>query len=390
MASMPRESEILFPPGARRPSPTYPTTEYPYGMYNGLQTPYSHDRVYGPAPFAASPEQHQQQQQHYGYVTPSQVYRELVLPHGLQSAIQSSPTYSAYYDYSPPHRDCYAGSESGQYPEYPDPRQTPPQNPQSSPERKPVPVSPEDISKADKDNAPYAQLIYRALMSSENHMMSLQQIYEWVAKNSNKVQDRTCKGWQNSIRHNLSMNAAFESIKGIDADGKPTSVWVLTEEAITNGILSTTRYRKPLGIAAAKSPSPRRRKGVTKRGNAPTRRSARKPDTNHYELTVADTKVDDGQDDAPSSLPPDHGSYMNGNFASYGEAMPYATTPCPPNFSPQMSPGSAYPDFTPSGLPRREARPYLVPFLEHYPTPLRMPQPSPPQFDPWHAHRRMH
>lgn len=54
---------------------------------------------------------------------------------------------------------------------------------------------------------PYAQLIYRALKSVPGHSMVLKDIYEWFEKNTDKPQTSTsAKGWQNSIRHNLSMN----------------------------------------------------------------------------------------------------------------------------------------------------------------------------------------
>jgi hypothetical protein len=53
---------------------------------------------------------------------------------------------------------------------------------------------------------PYAKLIYRALMSAPNHSMVLQEIYQWFRENTVKGSSDT-KGWMNSIRHNLSMNA---------------------------------------------------------------------------------------------------------------------------------------------------------------------------------------
>jgi len=53
---------------------------------------------------------------------------------------------------------------------------------------------------------PYAKLIYRALMSKPNHSMVLQEIYQWFRENTVKGSSDT-KGWMNSIRHNLSMNA---------------------------------------------------------------------------------------------------------------------------------------------------------------------------------------
>lgn len=56
----------------------------------------------------------------------------------------------------------------------------------------------------DKDQ-PYAQLIYRALLDAPHHTMILKDIYEWFRRNTDKAAAET-KGWQNSIRHNLSMN----------------------------------------------------------------------------------------------------------------------------------------------------------------------------------------
>ena len=53
---------------------------------------------------------------------------------------------------------------------------------------------------------PYAKLIYRALMSARNNSMVLQEIYQWFRENTEKGRSDT-KGWMNSIRHNLSMNA---------------------------------------------------------------------------------------------------------------------------------------------------------------------------------------
>jgi hypothetical protein len=54
---------------------------------------------------------------------------------------------------------------------------------------------------------PYAQLIFKALMSAPGHKMALKEIYDWFRKHTNKWKNSDTKGWQNSIRHNLSMNA---------------------------------------------------------------------------------------------------------------------------------------------------------------------------------------
>ena len=61
-------------------------------------------------------------------------------------------------------------------------------------------------SEGKQGEPPYAKLIYRALMDAPDHQMVLKDIYEWIAQNTDKARDPAFKGWQNSVRHNLSMN----------------------------------------------------------------------------------------------------------------------------------------------------------------------------------------
>ncbi|ESZ98752.1 hypothetical protein SBOR_0858 [Sclerotinia borealis F-4128] len=98
------------------------------------------------------------------------------------------------------------------------------------------------------DEQPYAKLIYRALMSAPDHSMVLQEIYRWFRENTTKGSSDT-KGWMNSIRHNLSMNAAFKKTerKIPGEETKKSTEWVLEDFAIRDGVQSTTRYRKGIG-----------------------------------------------------------------------------------------------------------------------------------------------
>ena len=59
---------------------------------------------------------------------------------------------------------------------------------------------------ADAVDPCYAKLLYRALMEKHNHTMSLKELYEWIVVHSQKAKDSRSRGWQNSVRHNLSMN----------------------------------------------------------------------------------------------------------------------------------------------------------------------------------------
>lgn len=57
----------------------------------------------------------------------------------------------------------------------------------------------------EKTDEPYAKLIYRALMSRPDYTMTLQELYQWFRDHTTKAKNEK-GGWQNSIRHNLSMN----------------------------------------------------------------------------------------------------------------------------------------------------------------------------------------
>jgi hypothetical protein len=71
--------------------------------------------------------------------------------------------------------------------------------------RHPHDVPTGDCSVIDKEQ-PYAQLIYQALLNAPGKTMILRDIYDWFKNNTDKASASETKGWQNSIRHNLSMN----------------------------------------------------------------------------------------------------------------------------------------------------------------------------------------
>lgn len=67
----------------------------------------------------------------------------------------------------------------------------------------------DESEESDEDGSvncePYAQLIFRALKGAPGYRMVLKDIYRWFENNTDKAR-KSSKGWQNSIRHNLSMN----------------------------------------------------------------------------------------------------------------------------------------------------------------------------------------
>jgi len=66
----------------------------------------------------------------------------------------------------------------------------------------------------------YAQLIGMAILSTHEQQMTLNNIYKWIMSNYAFYRFNT-GGWQNSIRHNLSLNKAFTKIaRRTDEPGK--------------------------------------------------------------------------------------------------------------------------------------------------------------------------
>ncbi|KAF2656992.1 hypothetical protein K491DRAFT_351273 [Lophiostoma macrostomum CBS 122681] len=127
----------------------------------------------------------------------------------------------------------------------------------------------------DKDQ-PYAQLIYQALMEKSDKTMVLKDIYDWFTQNTDKC-DKETKGWQNSIRHNLSMNGAFEKVEQPGEDAKKSFLWRLTPLAIRDGVKSTTRYRSKQPNKRghrSSNPQPQRQASGAKGGQA-ARRAAK-------------------------------------------------------------------------------------------------------------------
>ncbi|PYH90053.1 hypothetical protein BO71DRAFT_422565 [Aspergillus ellipticus CBS 707.79] len=130
-----------------------------------------------------------------------------------------------------------------------------------------------DKSESPSDgDLPYSCLIEKALQQAPDNKLALQDIYGWFEKNTAKGKDRSSKGWQNSVRHNLSMNAGFEAVREESTPGKKAvNYWRLTDEALKYGVQSTTRYRKQASykkVLGSDPPAPQRQRSGAKGGKA--------------------------------------------------------------------------------------------------------------------------
>ncbi|KAJ5735440.1 uncharacterized protein N7483_000565 [Penicillium malachiteum] len=195
---------------------------------------------------------------------------------------------------------------------------------------------------------PYSQLIFQALSEAPDFKLQLQDIYAWFEKNTSKGKDPASKGWQNSIRHNLSMNQGFYAIKNETRGGKRTmSFWSLTAEAIRNGkVESTTRFRKSVPKKSQCADSPTRRGGGNQKGKVTgkwteLRQANRSRERQARNLVESQAPQQQQQQQAPVTIddryPPQPES-INDRYISQPELPPYqgspmASEPYPPRES---------------------------------------------------------
>ncbi|GAA5858749.1 hypothetical protein JCM8547_004970 [Rhodosporidiobolus lusitaniae] len=104
----------------------------------------------------------------------------------------------------------------------------------------------------------YAALIGQALFSVEDRKLALSDIYAWIMKLYPYFK-KSDQGWQNSIRHNLSLNPCFvKTIRGPENPGKGC-LWAIkegTEDQFVDGDF----------VRKGGQPSARRNRGKGKKG----------------------------------------------------------------------------------------------------------------------------
>ncbi|KAI7902139.1 fork head domain-containing protein, partial [Cokeromyces recurvatus] len=85
-----------------------------------------------------------------------------------------------------------------------------------------IPMSPNVMKPPRKRRRPpfsYSSLIVQAILESENERMTLRDIYTWITKKYPALYNAEDTGWQNTIRHNLSLNRCFKKIPKSELTG---------------------------------------------------------------------------------------------------------------------------------------------------------------------------
>ncbi|KAK4661573.1 transcription factor [Podospora pseudopauciseta] len=101
----------------------------------------------------------------------------------------------------------------------------------------------------------YAQLITQAIISTPDHKCTLAGIYHFITTKYAYYRHQPAGGWQNSIRHNLSLHKAFEKVaRHSDEPGKGMK-WQLVAENREEMIKQTWRVGRGGHRGASSNPS---------------------------------------------------------------------------------------------------------------------------------------
>lgn len=84
-------------------------------------------------------------------------------------------------------------------------------------------------SKERRPHISYAELITMAIESSPDSMLTLKEIYSWISTNYPYF-DSSKTGWQNSIRHNLSLNRCFYKVPRSEGNPGKGNYWKINYE----------------------------------------------------------------------------------------------------------------------------------------------------------------
>ncbi|KAJ8246380.1 hypothetical protein GJAV_G00267120 [Gymnothorax javanicus] len=110
--------------------------------------------------------------------------------------------------------------------------------------------SPKDDSKPPFS---YAQLIVQAITLAPDKQLTLNGIYTHITKNYPYYRTAD-KGWQNSIRHNLSLNRYFIKVPRSQEEPGKGSFWRIDPSSENKLIEQAFRKRRPRGVPCFRTP----------------------------------------------------------------------------------------------------------------------------------------
>merc|ERR1719239_327716 len=90
-------------------------------------------------------------------------------------------------------------------------------------------IKPENKEALTKPPYSYVAMIAMAINESGENKLKLCQIYDWIKAKFPYYQTKHSKGWQNSIRHNLSLNECFVKIPSEGGTERKGNYWMVAQ-----------------------------------------------------------------------------------------------------------------------------------------------------------------
>ncbi|CAH1161213.1 unnamed protein product [Phyllotreta striolata] len=173
-----------------------------------------------------------------------------IINHGNKRNVQADLQMVAHYAAQVAHRDDTHHVPSSHSPEYRQPTS-------NGNAVQPVVVDSSYGAGGSKDDSKppysYAQLIVQAIASASDKQLTLSGIYSYITKNYPYYRTAD-KGWQNSIRHNLSLNRYFIKVPRSQEEPGKGSFWRIDPQSESKLIEQAFRRRRQRGVSCFRAP----------------------------------------------------------------------------------------------------------------------------------------